>query len=120
LREQISAVKKKVRVQQSGFATGWSLSLTDVISQHDSDVVAQRRRLSMTEFEKIDQRICEYQKKFDDAQSQLKSKHDKFEELEDNLVLLKREAELIKANEEESPYAQVRLKARAKRAYPFT
>lgn len=61
----------------------------------------------MSPIEKLDQRICDYHKRFDELYAQLKSKDGRMRELEDQLDLLKKEEEIMKAGEKELEGAKV-------------
>ncbi|KAI9333330.1 hypothetical protein BDR26DRAFT_898591 [Obelidium mucronatum] len=74
------------------------------IKKHDMD--SQTLRSSMTELEKFDQRICEIHRKYDELQAEARMKEDKLLEMRDQLADLKREAELVKSNVQDSPQAK--------------
>ena len=50
----------------------------------------------------MDQRICELHKKYDDTISQARSKESRIQEMEEQLMLMHREIEVAKQNENES------------------
>ncbi|KAJ3108269.1 hypothetical protein HDU97_001803 [Phlyctochytrium planicorne] len=64
-------------------------------------------RMSMTELEKLDQRICEIHKKYDELQAEARMKEGRLREMTDQLADLKRESEMVKANLQDSPQAKV-------------
>ncbi|KAJ3066696.1 hypothetical protein HDU98_010016 [Podochytrium sp. JEL0797] len=74
------------------------------IKKHDMD--SQSLRSSMTELEKFDQRICEIHRKYDELQAEARAKEDKLCEMRDQLADLKREAELVKSNMQDSSQAK--------------
>jgi predicted nucleic acid-binding Zn-ribbon protein len=62
----------------------------------------------MTELEKFDHRICEIHKKYDELQAEARMKEERLREMRDQLADLKREAEMVKSNLQDSPQAKVR------------
>ncbi|KAJ3240530.1 hypothetical protein HDU81_003413 [Chytriomyces hyalinus] len=71
-----------------------------------NDMESQTLRNSMTELEKFDHRICEIHKKYDELQAEARMKEERLREMNDNLEDLKREAELVKSNLQDSPQAK--------------
>jgi chromosome segregation ATPase len=61
----------------------------------------------MTELERFDHRICEIHKKYDELQAEARSKEERLREMRDQLADLKREAEMVKSNLQDSPQAKV-------------
>ncbi|KAJ8324377.1 hypothetical protein QVD99_002411 [Batrachochytrium dendrobatidis] len=86
---------------------GQNKQLSEAISRiKKSEIETHSSRLSMTELEKFDHKICEIQKKYDELQSEARSKEDKLRGLVDQLSDLKREAEMVKSNAKDSPQAK--------------
>eukprot|EP00842_Homolaphlyctis_polyrhiza_P006364 jgi/Hompol1/6729/HPOL_005058-RA len=71
-----------------------------------NEIEAHSNRLSMTELEKFDHKICEIQKKFDELQAEARAKEDKLRGLVDQLADLKRESDMVKSNMKDSPQAK--------------
>ncbi len=57
--------------------------------------------------EKLDHRICEIHKKYDEFQMEARSKEAKLKALRDQLEDLKKDGETVKANVQDSPQAKV-------------
>ena len=82
--------------------------LRDAVSRiKKHDLSASSHRLSMTPLEKLDHKICEIHKKYDDLQLEARSKESKLKSLKDQLDELKKDGETVKANIQDSPYAKV-------------
>ncbi|KAJ3127769.1 hypothetical protein HK101_005529, partial [Irineochytrium annulatum] len=71
-----------------------------------SELDAQANRLSMTELEKLDHRICEIHKKYDELCAEAKSKEGRITEMRDQLADLRREREAVKSNVQDSVQAK--------------
>ncbi|TPX58773.1 hypothetical protein SpCBS45565_g07915 [Spizellomyces sp. 'palustris'] len=74
------------------------------LKKTEADV--QSSRASMSELEKFDQKICEMHKKFDELQAEARAKEDKLRGMHDQLADLRREAEIVKSNLQDSPQAK--------------
>lgn len=61
----------------------------------------------MNPIEKLDHRICEIHKKYDELQLEARSKESKLQALRDQLEDLKKDGETVKANIQDSPQAKV-------------
>ena len=82
--------------------------LRDAVSRiKKHDLSSSSHKLSMTPIEKLDHRICEIHKKYDDLQLEARSKDAKLKSLRDQLDELKKDGETVKANIEDSSYAKV-------------
>jgi chromosome segregation ATPase len=75
------------------------------LKKHDTSFSSHS--LSMTPIEKLDQRICEIHKKYDDLQLEARSKESKLKSLKDQLDELKKDGDTVKANIQDSPFAKV-------------
>ena len=64
-------------------------------------------RISMTELEKFDHKLCETQKKYDELLDDGRSKERKLKSCYDQLADLKREAEMLASNVKDSAQAKV-------------
>ncbi|KAI8927052.1 hypothetical protein BC831DRAFT_504122 [Entophlyctis helioformis] len=71
-----------------------------------NEIEIHSNRLSMTELEKFDHKICEIQKKYDELQAEARAKETKLRGLIDQLADLKREADMVKSNMKDSPQAK--------------
>ena len=69
---------------------------------------------AMSPLEKLDQRICDSHKRFDELYAQLKGKDARLRDLEDQLDLLKKEEEILKADEKELEGAKVTTSVRSR------
>jgi hypothetical protein len=72
-----------------------------------SETEVRANRLSMTELEKFDQKICETQKKYDELTAESKLKELKLRKHYEELEYLKREYELMNSNSKDSSQAKV-------------
>jgi chromosome segregation ATPase len=81
--------------------------LRDAVSRiKKHDISSSSHRLSMTPIEKLDHRICEIHKKYDDLQLEARSKEAKLKALKDQLDELKKDGDTVKANIQDSPNAK--------------
>ncbi|KAI9348775.1 hypothetical protein DFJ73DRAFT_428805 [Zopfochytrium polystomum] len=80
--------------------------LSEAIARIKKNEVSLNTRLSMTELEKFDHRICEIHKKYDELQAEARSKEERLREMRDQIADLKREAEMVKSNLQDSPQAK--------------
>ncbi|KAJ3111898.1 hypothetical protein HDU96_005177 [Phlyctochytrium bullatum] len=71
-----------------------------------NEVEMYSNRIAMTELEKLDHRICEIHKRYDELQAEARSKETRLREMKDQLADLKRESEMVKANLQDSPQAK--------------
>ncbi|KND03009.1 uncharacterized protein SPPG_02080 [Spizellomyces punctatus DAOM BR117] len=81
--------------------------LSDAIAKlKKTEADVQSNRASMSELEKFDQKICEMHKKFDELQAEARAKEEKLRGMHDQLADLRREAEIVKSNLQDSPQAK--------------
>jgi tRNA G10 N-methylase Trm11 len=81
--------------------------LSDAISRiKKSELDSHSSRLSMTELEIFDHKICEIQKKLDEIMAEARLKEKKLWGLVDQLSDISREAEMVNANMKDSPQAK--------------
>ncbi|TPX62362.1 hypothetical protein PhCBS80983_g00563 [Powellomyces hirtus] len=81
--------------------------LSDAIAKvKKTEADSASSRVSMTELEKFDQRICEMHKKYDELQAEARGKDDKLRGMNDQLADLGREADTVTSNLQDSPQAK--------------
>lgn len=75
------------------------------LKKHEADT--QGGRAAMTELEKYEQRICEIHRKYDELCAEARTREERLRDMEDQLSRLKKEAETVKQNLQDSPQAKV-------------
>lgn len=71
------------------------------------DIDQQAAQYALPEIEKQNQQLCNAHKKCDELQAEIVKRQHRLESLEDQLEELKREAQLVKATQYDSPQAKV-------------
>lgn len=77
------------------------------MQKYDVDIDSSKNPNAFSPIEKLNQKICGSHKRYDELFAQLKSKDIKLCEMEDQLDLLKKQEELIKASDKESEAIKV-------------
>ncbi|KAJ3014258.1 hypothetical protein HKX48_005240 [Thoreauomyces humboldtii] len=81
--------------------------LSDAIAKvKKSEADGASTRVSMTELDRADQRICEMHKKYDELQADARSKDSRLRLMTDQLADLGREADTVRSNLQDSPQAK--------------
>ncbi|KAJ3144846.1 hypothetical protein HDU89_007733 [Geranomyces variabilis] len=80
--------------------------LSDSIAKLKKNEQDSASRVSMTELEKFDQKICEMHKKYDELQAEARAKDDRLRGMSDQLADLGREANTVVSNLQDSPQAK--------------
>ncbi|KAI9014788.1 hypothetical protein BC832DRAFT_546480 [Gaertneriomyces semiglobifer] len=63
-------------------------------------------RYSMTELEKFDQKVLELHKKYDELLADVRAKENRIQEMRDQLEDLRREEEMVRSHQQDSPQAR--------------
>lgn len=92
--------------EEIGHLRSQNKEISESIARIKKSENSQSARLSMTELERFDHRICEIHKKYDELQAEARSKEERLREMRDQLADLKREAESVKSNLQDSPQAK--------------
>ncbi|KAJ3138663.1 hypothetical protein HDU88_007459 [Geranomyces variabilis] len=80
--------------------------LSDSIAKLKKNEQDSASRVSMTELEKFDQKICEMHKKYDELQAEARAKDERLRGMSDQLADLGREANTVVSNLQDSPQAK--------------
>ncbi|KAJ3209926.1 hypothetical protein HDU67_005818 [Dinochytrium kinnereticum] len=93
--------------EEIGGLRGINKELSEAIARlKKNEVDFNASRMSMTELEKLDHRICEIHKRYDELQAEARMKEGRLREMRDQLADLKRESEMVKGNLQDSPQAK--------------